>query len=204
MFQHVRAWSHQRHVPQEHIDQLWQFVNVCLSHEVSELRLSRVILCCLHLVCILVHLHASELVAPEFLSVDTVSFLFEEDRSRRRYLDDTTRYQIDKGEDRTEEESRHHHIESPLHHPVVKVVQRFAVQAQYRYIPHCVIPHSPVQIVSHIRHIEEVREVLFAPVDNGQYHLTLRRVQSAIHIIHLVLLHPFHHAIRSTQVVYLF
>ena len=92
MLQHVRTRTHQRHVTQENIDQLWQFIDVRLSHEITEFRLSRVILRSLHLVGILVHLHASELIAPEFLTIDTVALLFEEDRSRRSNLDDSPHY----------------------------------------------------------------------------------------------------------------
>ena len=59
---------------------------------------------------------------------------------------------------------------------------------QYRYIPHCFKPHSSLQVATHVRHIEEMREVLLTPMNDRQNRLTVRRRQSAVHMVHSLLL----------------
>ena len=84
--QHVRTRSYDTHIASQDIPELRQFINIGLAHQVSEGKLSRVVLCSLYLVSILVYVHRAELVAVEVMSFQTGASLTEEDRSRALYL----------------------------------------------------------------------------------------------------------------------
>ena len=44
MGQHVRPWSHDAHVADQHVPELWQFVDVGLANEITEGELARIVL----------------------------------------------------------------------------------------------------------------------------------------------------------------
>ena len=87
MVEHVWTRSHDTHFSSQHVEELWQLVNVGLAHEVAEGKLSRVVLRSLYLVCSVVDVHGSELVADECLAVESCPFLSEENPPRALYLD---------------------------------------------------------------------------------------------------------------------
>lgn len=121
MLNHVRTRAYQRHVAQEYVDELGEFVDVGLAHEISELRLARIVLGSLYLVGILVYLHAAKLEAPEFFSVDTVAFLFEENRSWRGNLDNCSYNQVNEREYGEEEQSGNEQVKSTFDDTVVYI-----------------------------------------------------------------------------------
>ena len=82
VMQHVRTRTHDAHVALQHVDKLRELIDVRLSHEVAEGKLSWVVLGSLRLVGILVHMHGTELQAVESITVQTRSCLLEEDRTR--------------------------------------------------------------------------------------------------------------------------
>jgi len=57
MQQHVRSWAYKTHVTLQHVQELRQLIYIRLAHKIAERILPRIILCRLHLVCILVHVH---------------------------------------------------------------------------------------------------------------------------------------------------
>lgn len=57
MIQHVRSRTHDTHIALQYINKLRELINIRLSHEVAERKLSWVILRSLSLVRILVHMH---------------------------------------------------------------------------------------------------------------------------------------------------
>jgi len=88
VMQHVGSWTYDAHVSLQHVDELWELIDVGLSHEVAKGELARVVLGGLHQVCILIDVHRAELQAQESLAVQSRSCLTEEDRSRTLNLDD--------------------------------------------------------------------------------------------------------------------
>ena len=166
VFQHVRARSHHAHVAFQHIDELRQLVDVRFPHDVSPFCLSRVVLCGLQRVGLRVHLHASELVAVEFLIVEPVPFLLEEDRSRHGYFRYDCHDDEDDGEERAEEQQREHDVERPFQHLVSEAAQRISPQAEVGHVAYHVEVHAVVQVVVYVRHAVEVNHVVFAVVDD--------------------------------------
>ena len=88
VMQHVRSWTYDAHVSLQHVDELWELIDVGLSHEVAKGELARVVLGGLHQVGILVDVHGAELQTLESLAVQSRSCLTEKDRSRTLNLDD--------------------------------------------------------------------------------------------------------------------
>ena len=82
MLDHVRTGTDDTHVTSQDIEKLWQFVYVCLSHEIAEREFSRVVLCCLFGVAVVIDVHGTEFQTVECRSVDTCPLLFEEQRPR--------------------------------------------------------------------------------------------------------------------------
>lgn len=87
VIQHVRSRTHDTHVALQYINKLRELINIRLSHEVAERKLSWVILRRLSLVRILVHMHRTELQTHEGITIQTRSSLTEEDRARTLNLD---------------------------------------------------------------------------------------------------------------------
>ena len=87
MVEHVRSWTYQTHITLQYIEELWELINIGLTHKVTEGKLTWVDLGSLHLVCILVHMHGAELQAIECITIETCSCLLEEDRSWTLKLD---------------------------------------------------------------------------------------------------------------------
>lgn len=77
MVKHVGTWAYNTHIAFEHIEELRQLVNIRLTHEITESKFTRVILCCLHKIGIFVDMHGTELIALEFTTVHTRAGLFE-------------------------------------------------------------------------------------------------------------------------------
>ena len=87
-----RSRTYDAHLSEQHVDELWQLVDVRLAHYVTPLRLSRVVLRSLQRVGVLVHLHAAELQTVELVAVESGALLSEEDRTRHGYLRDCRHY----------------------------------------------------------------------------------------------------------------
>ena len=82
MFQHVRAGAHYRHVAQQYVDELRQFIDAAFTQEVAESGFTRIVQGGLQGVALCVYFHGAELVAPELASVFSASLLLEEDGAR--------------------------------------------------------------------------------------------------------------------------
>ena len=123
VLEHVRTRAHNAHVALKHIPELRQFVDVRLAHYISPFGLARVVLRCLQFVGIGVDLHAAELVAVEFLAVQSVALLAEEHRSRhgqlRHYRHDDQYYR----EQGAQERGRHEYVEEALDEAVLGMRQ---------------------------------------------------------------------------------
>ena len=119
VFEHVRARSDERHVAEEDVDELRQFVDVGAAHEVADARFARVVLCGLFAVAVGIDVHGAEFVAVEFLAVESTAFLAEEDRPRAGEFDECAEDEIDKGKDENERQCRNNEVEGALHHGVV-------------------------------------------------------------------------------------
>lgn len=87
MMEHMGAWANDAHVAFEHIDKLWQLVNIGLAHEFAKRKLAWVVLGGLNIVCIPVDVHGSELNALKGGAVKASSFLLEKDRTRALKFD---------------------------------------------------------------------------------------------------------------------
>lgn len=105
VIQHVRSRTHDTHVALQYINKLRELINIRLSHEVAERKLSWVILRRLSLVRILVHMHRTELQTHECITIQTRSSLTEEDRTRTLNLDN----QRNDWNERQENRDRLHH-----------------------------------------------------------------------------------------------
>ena len=81
MGQHVGTWPYNTHIANQHVPELRQLVNVGLTHEVTERELTWVVLGSLYPIAVCVHMHGTELIAIEVMSVETSTTLTEENRS---------------------------------------------------------------------------------------------------------------------------
>ena len=123
---HVRTRTDNAHVALEHIEELWQLVDVGLAHEVAEGKLARVVLGGLYQVGIFVNMHGTELVAHELLAVHPRSCLLEEQRAGTLNLDDEP---DDRNEwnDEQQGKRRHNQVEGALDKAVAEAGQRILV-----------------------------------------------------------------------------
>ena len=117
VIQHVRSRTHDTHVALQYINKLRELINIRLSHEVAERKLSWVILRRLSLVRILVHMHRTELQTHECITIQTRSSLTEEDRTRTLNLDNQRNDWNERQETETDY-TTHGDIESTLENTV--------------------------------------------------------------------------------------
>lgn len=122
VIEHVRTWSDYAHIAFEYIEELRQFVNIGLPHEVAECKLPRVVFRGLCLVSILVYVHRAKLIAHERIAVESCSFLFEEYRSWTLNLYDNCndRYQWEQADTC---ERAEYDVETPLDELVRRIEQ---------------------------------------------------------------------------------
>jgi hypothetical protein len=80
MFHHVGARTYNRHIAYKDIDKLGYLVDIGLPNKIAYLGLAGIILGSLLDIGLFVIVHATELVYPELLSVESVSLLLENDR----------------------------------------------------------------------------------------------------------------------------
>ena len=119
LLHHVRTRTHDTHLSEEHIDELWHLVKIGLAHDVAPLCLTWVVERSLYGVGILVHLHASELQTVEVLAVKTRTLLSEEYRSRHCYLRHDAHEEQDEREECAEEDKRNDDVEGTLDEAVL-------------------------------------------------------------------------------------
>ena len=112
--QHVWPWTDDRHVAYQDVPELWQLIDVVVTHELTKTGLSRVVLRGLDKVAVFVHLHAPELVAPEFFAIQAVSALAEEDGAWHGQFDDDGDNDGQPPEDKQQEEAGEADVEQPF------------------------------------------------------------------------------------------
>ena len=69
VLQHVRTGTHNRHVAQQHVDELWELVNVGFAHDIAVGEFAWVVFGGLKPVGVFVHVHRPELQAIKRLAV---------------------------------------------------------------------------------------------------------------------------------------
>lgn len=122
MQQHVWTRTDDAHASKEYIDELWQLINIGATHKVAELEFSWVVFCRLHLVCIAVDVHRPELETVEFRTVQSVTFLFEDDGAGTLSFYNQSDDQVDYREDCQQEDARYDNVESSFDSPVPYVL----------------------------------------------------------------------------------
>ena len=161
MCEHVRTGTDQTHVTNEHIEELWQFVNVIFPNEVAEGELARVVLGGLLAVGVLVDVHRAELIAPECLAVEPGTLLTEEHRTRDLNLD----YHTDNQGQRNDKETSYaanNEIKEALDQLVVGLHQRAPMVGEEQMFTH--VHRTQAHIGSHKSawYIIEMHDILIA------------------------------------------
>ncbi len=135
MCQHVWSGTHDAHITDKHVPELWQFVNVGLTHEITERELARIVLRGLQAVGIVIYVHGAELIAPERAPVKPRAPLAEEDGARALTLDDDGNewQQQDCG---CQENGRQQDVGQTLKQSVQRVLQRTGVGAHHFQVVH--------------------------------------------------------------------
>lgn len=123
MGQHVRTGPHHTHVPLDHIPELGELVDIGPAHKITKRELPRVILRGLQLVGLLIHVHRTELITNETLTVNTSAFLFKQQRPRAlQFLHHP--HQRDQQDSNGQRHHGEQNVEPPLHHPDNRTIQR--------------------------------------------------------------------------------
>ena len=185
MLQHVRTGTYDAHVAQQHIDELRHLVQVGLPHDVAPLGLAGVVLGSLQGVGLGIHLHAPELDDVEFLVVQPVPLLAEEEGTRHGQLGQDGDHQQDEGKEGAEEEKGEHDVEGTFHHLVGRFAQRVTAQTEVGDIAQHVQVHPVLQVVMQVGHTVEVYQVVFAIVDDGDNVVPVDRRKSAEQVLYL-------------------
>ena len=203
MGEHVWARSHETHVADEHIEELWQFVDVIFSDEVAEGELARIVLGGLLAVSILVDVHRAELIAPEGIAVETRALLFEEDGSGTLYFDDATHYECN-GDQKEAGHTAHCQIKGTLERLVIGLHQCRAMVGEEDMITYAYRTQTYVGACKGAWYIVEINHVFVA----GAYDaldLTAHLVwQTAVYDVYTGLLQQravvfLHHLIELAQ-----
>ena len=96
---HFWSWAHQRHIPKEYINQLWQLIKLKLPDKVSTLRNTRVMTTNSHKASLISpYPHRAELKYPEVLVLVPHSHLSIKHRSFRVQLNPDSKYQKERTE----------------------------------------------------------------------------------------------------------
>lgn len=201
MLQHVRTGTDDAHVAQQYVDELRHFVQVCLAHDVAPFGLARVVLGGLQGIRFGIHLHAAELDDVEFLVVQSVTLLPEEEGAGHGQLGQDGDHQQDEGKEGAEEEKGEYDVEGTFHHLVGRFAQRVTAQTEVGDIAQHVQVHPVLQVVMQVGHTVEVYQVVLAVVDDGDDVVPVDRRKSAEQVMHLwVLLQVSRNLVGSTQV----
>ena len=184
----MRTGAHNAHLSEQYVDELGELVDVGLAHYIAPLGLSRVVLRCLERVSLVVHLHASELKAIEFLAVYAAAQLLEENRTGHCELGDYAHHNEYYGKKGHQKHQRETQVEQPFHHTVAHLAQRLAVKTEIRHAPEHVEKHAVVQIVGHVRHAVEMHQMSYTIIDDGQNLVFAHRGKAAIHLLYVAVL----------------
>ena len=171
MLDHVRTWAYDTHIAQKDVDELWQFVDIGLAHDVTPLGFAWVILCSLYLIGIGIYTHGTELETGKLISVDSITLLSEEYRPRHRDLGDESDDGCYPPEACDKEREGYKDIEQTLCDAVEWIEQRLTTQGEDRNIIHIFNLHSSMNIVANVRNRIESDEVILAVVHYLQYFL---------------------------------
>lgn len=171
MLDHVRTWTYDTHIAQKYVDELWQFVDVSLAHDVTPLGFAWIILCSLYLIGIGIYTHGTELETGELIAIDTISLLPEENRTWHRDLSDDSDDGCYPPEACNKEREGYKDIEQTLCDAVEWIEQRLTTQSEDWNIINIFNLHSSMNIVANVRNRIESDEVILAIVHNLQYFL---------------------------------
>ena len=150
MLQHVRTGTHYRHIPSQDVDKLRQLIDAALTKKITEFRLAGVVLRSLQRIALGVHPHTAEFIAIKLLSAQTVTFLLKENRTRRSSFGDNPYDEVDKREQRTQEQQGANHIEHTLDETVQRLAQGLLADIQYRHLANEPHTHRAAKIVTYI------------------------------------------------------
>lgn len=197
MLHHVRTWSYNTHVANKHIYELWEFVDIGVAHDIAPSCYSWVILSGLQSVSLLVDAHTAKFETSEFLSIEPITPLTEKDRAgHSNFCDNSYNYQYN-GEYREQYDQRHNYVNKPLHNPVLPYCERITIQAEVWHLAQHTQVHSVLYVIAYIRHTIEVHNVLYAIMHYFQYHLSIARGKTTIHLIDFVVFQVVNHLFGS-------
>src|SRR5690606_36002811 len=106
MFQHMRPGPYDRHISNQHIEKLGNFVKACFSQEPAHRSDPRIVLGGLLHIGLAVDVHSAELVTPETLVIPARAELFKENRSLGIELDANGDNGHQPGEDQYDDNQR--------------------------------------------------------------------------------------------------
>ena len=111
--QHMRTRSYNAHVALQHIEELWELVDIGLAHELPKRELARVVLRGLQHVGLFVDVHGTELITIEIASVQSGALLHKEKGARALQLDDEC-YDGQEGDEHQAGKQTHDDVEGTL------------------------------------------------------------------------------------------
>lgn len=124
VLEHVWARPDERHIAEENIDELREFVDIGATHEVADARFAGIVLCGLLAVAVGIDTHGAEFVAVELLAVESAALLAEKNGPRAGEFDQCAEDEIDKGEDEYEQSHRYDEIAAAFEGGIVEIFER--------------------------------------------------------------------------------
>lgn len=200
MSQHVWARPYHGHLPQKYVDELGKFVDAGPAHEIAYRCLADIVLGGLRAVAIGIAAHGAELVAREFFSMLPAPPLLEKDGAGGGAFDGGTYNKVYKGEEGAEEQAGENKVEGSFQQAVLYLRQGFFADAEHGYAAEHLEMHAAVQVVVHVGHAEEMYQVVFAIVDDGDDFMAVHGGKAAIDLFRRVHLEVSEHLCRLPQV----
>ena len=74
------------------------------------------------------------------------------------------------------------------------------MQTEYRHIAYCIQSHAVVQVVAHVRNMEEMGEILFAPMDGLHDELTFTGRKTGVDVVYSVIIEIVNDRIQFSQI----
>lgn len=198
---HMWTWSHNAHIAPENVEELGEFVNVGLPHEVAEREFSRVVdRCLLHVGC-LVDVHGAEFIAGERLSVESSPFLFEKDGTGTLSLDD----EGNNGDERNQDDAHHEaddDIEGPFDEFVGVLRQRLVAVGEDDLVTKSFGLQIQAEITKHAWDVVEVHHVSVTILHDAHelFRFVMRKAAKYLIYMSVVSLLFVHEVVQVSQI----
>lgn len=162
---HVGTGTDNTHVALQHIEELWELIDIGLAHELAKRELAWVVLGGLQGVGLVVDMHRTELIAFERMSVETCTVLDKEQGTGTLHLDDQGNNRQE-GQQHQTGKGAHDDVEGALQEFVLNEREWLATIGEQSDITIELGDEAQMEVSAHTWHIVEMYYMVVAEMNH--------------------------------------